>query len=503
MTRGRFHAGMVSTPVPASASVPVEALAETAALEHTFHSSAALHRRLWRARSRLYRLVDVLLLVLAAIAATVAAPGPADVGELAWAGAYVLVTLAGLEARRFYNFRLHDTPTYMLAQVFVTTSVAAMAVTFLRATTSDSSDVATEIVRLWVFALVFLGAGRLGITLDQRRALRHGEAGLSTLIVGAGTVGQLIARRLLDHPEYGLRPTGFLDKDPLIDASGESAIPVLGASWDLERVVREHGIEQVLFAFSMAPHSVLLTMMRACRRLGVEVAVVPRLFEEVSNRIEIEHVGAVPLLKIATVDPRGWQFTVKYAIDRVAAALAVIVLSPPLAALALIVRLSSPGPILYRQQRVGLDGKVFHILKFRTMRLADPAETFTPAEGVAPGGVEGVDRRTRAGVIMRRLSLDELPQLFNILRGEMSFIGPRPERCGFVEAFEKRVYRYGDRHRVKSGLTGWAQVHGLRGQTSLADRVEWDNYYIENWSPWLDLEILLLTVPAVLGRKGA
>jgi exopolysaccharide biosynthesis polyprenyl glycosylphosphotransferase len=245
-------------------------------------------------------------------------------------------------------------------------------------------------------------------------------------------------------------------------------------------------------------------MIRRCRELGVEVVIVPRLFEQVSNRVEVEHLGGVPLLRAATVDPKGWQFAIKYAIDRVVAAVALLLLAPALLGLALAVRISSPGPIFFRQRRVGLDGRDFDMLKFRSMRVAPPsAEEFVPEAGKAPGGVEGVDRRTRVGEVMRRLSLDELPQLINVLRGDMALVGPRPERTSFVRSFEEHVYRYGDRHRVKSGLTGWAQVQGLRGQTSLTDRVEWDNYYIENWSLWLDLKIILMTVPALLGRHDA
>ncbi len=278
---------------------------------------------------------------------------------------------------------------------------------------------------------------------------------------------------------------------------------MLGASWDLEQVVQRYDVEQVVVTFSTAPHAVLLGMIRRCRELGVEVVVVPRLFEEVSNRVEVEHLGGVPLLRAETVDPRGWQFAIKYALDRVVAGVVLLLLSPALLGLALAVRLSSPGPILYRQRRVGLDGREFDMLKFRSMRVAPAsAPEFVPEEGLAPGGVEGADRRTRVGEVMRRLSLDELPQLLNVLRGDMSLIGPRPERTSYVRSFEEHVYRYGDRHRVKSGLTGWAQVQGLRGQTSLSDRVEWDNYYIESWSLWLDLKIVLMTIPALLGRAS-
>jgi lipopolysaccharide/colanic/teichoic acid biosynthesis glycosyltransferase len=166
--------------------------------------------------------------------------------------------------------------------------------------------------------------------------------------------------------------------------------------------------------------------------------------------------------------------------------------------LALLVKFSSPGPVLFAQRRMGRDGQEFELLKFRSMRPPRPEDAaFRPTAGSAPGGVEGADRRTPIGRFLRRSSLDELPQLFNVLKGDMSMIGPRPERPEFVELFLQDLDRYADRHRVKSGITGWAQVHGLRGQTSLSDRVEWDNFYIENWSLWLDFKILLLTLGAV------
>jgi exopolysaccharide biosynthesis polyprenyl glycosylphosphotransferase len=200
------------------------------------------------------------------------------------------------------------------------------------------------------------------------------------------------------------------------------------------------------------------------------------------------------------------QFTIKHALDRVFALLLLILFSPVILVAAIAVKLSSPGPALFKQRRVGRDGRVFNFYKFRSMREAakgelieedDGALDFLLAGDVAPGGVEGEDRRTAVGRFLRSSSLDELPQLFNVLRGDMSLVGPRPERPEFVELFRNDIIRYGDRHRVKSGITGWAQVHGLRGQTSLAERVEWDNYYIAHWSLGLDLKILALTLVAV------
>jgi lipopolysaccharide/colanic/teichoic acid biosynthesis glycosyltransferase len=188
--------------------------------------------------------------------------------------------------------------------------------------------------------------------------------------------------------------------------------------------------------------------------------------------------------------------------DRTLAAIGLIILSPLLIALVVLVRLSSPGPIFFRQRRVGRDGEPFDVLKFRSMRPPRESDAaFRPRAGAAPGGVEGEDRRTTIGKVMRATSLDELPQLFNVLLGDMSLVGPRPERPEFVELFNEQIRRYGERHRVKAGITGWAQVHGLRGQTSIADRAEWDNFYIENWSLRLDLKILALTVLTLFRRS--
>ncbi len=208
------------------------------------------------------------------------------------------------------------------------------------------------------------------------------------------------------------------------------------------------------------------------------------------------------------MDPKGWQFTLKHAFDRVFALVLLVALSPVILCAALAVRLSSPGPAMFRQRRVGRDGRAFDLYKFRSMRIGpaqsttlndddDTAIDFLLGGDTAPGGVEGKDRRTLVGRFLRRTSIDELPQLLNVLRGEMSIIGPRPERPEFVELFRQDIERYGDRHRVKSGITGWAQVHGLRGQTSLAERVEWDNYYIAHWSLGLDVKVLVLTLAAL------
>ena len=276
-------------------------------------------------------------------------------------------------------------------------------------------------------------------------------------------------------------------------ANGRFArLPVLGASWDFDRVVSEQTVGQVIVTFSTAPSEVLLRMVNRCEELGISVALVPRLFEKVTERLTIEHLCGLPLITSHPSDPRGWQFAVKYAVDRVAAFLLLCLFAPVLLACAIAVWVSAGRPILFRQWRVGCDGRVFKMLKFRSMRLnGNDSETpFDLPDDTARGGVEGDDRVTGVGAFLRNASLDELPQLLNVLKGEMSIVGPRPERPEFVELFEPRVHRYFDRHRVRAGITGWAQVNGLRGRTSLSDRVEWDNYYIENASLWFDFKII-------------
>jgi exopolysaccharide biosynthesis polyprenyl glycosylphosphotransferase len=446
-------------------------------------------------------IVDVAMLAVACFAAVigseaagVAAPPP--VSLLAFAG-FVLFFFA---LRGMYAPRIRPELLENLRGVVAATSLAAMSVLTLRELFGEPVDGAAQTIRPWAFATAYVAAGRIALHWSQAQARRQGEAMRPTLIVGAGRVGRLIAKRLLAYPELGLKPIGFLDKEPLESLDGAVTVPVLGASWDLDEVTADHDVEQVIITFSTAPNEVLLRLVRRCEELGISVSFVPRLFEKVNGRVTVEHIGGLPLVSAHPSNPRGWQFAVKYAVDRVVALLAFLILLPVLAFAAAAVWISLGRPIFFRQVRVGRDGRPFEMLKFRSMRTVSAAEAteFELPPDTAPGGVEGADRRTRVGSFFRRASIDELPQLLNVVKGEMSLVGPRPERPEFVGLFEESVYRYTDRHRVKAGITGWAQVNGLRGKTSLADRVEWDNYYIENWSLWLDLKIALMTALAVV-----
>jgi exopolysaccharide biosynthesis polyprenyl glycosylphosphotransferase len=420
-----------------------------------------------------------------------------------WAVAYVAVCLVVLRLRGFYDFRLGAPVVTEIGQILTSTAVSAMVIICARAFVVEGNHVGLLGARLFVYSAVLLSAGRAGFALEAKRLWVHALAVRPTLVFGAGHVGRLIARRLRDRPELGLNPIGHVDDQPR--PGSDDDLPVLGGTEDLESIIVGHDVSHVVITFSLSPDAEVRRLMRRCRELGAEVLVVPRLYEEMTNRLTIELLGAVPLIRVEQPDPKGWQFAVKYSLDRVLALFLLLTLAPAMAAIGLLVRLSSTGPMLFRQRRVGLDGREFTMLKFRSMR-GEPDESgeadakwVAAIRGENPEEASGIkDRTTAVGRVLRRTSLDELPQLFNVLRGEMSLVGPRPERVGYARDFEDLVYRYGDRYRVKSGITGWAQVQRLRGETSLSDRVEWDNFYIENWSLWLDLKILLMSLPAAL-----
>jgi exopolysaccharide biosynthesis polyprenyl glycosylphosphotransferase len=425
------------------------------------------------------------------------------------------VALLLLYLRGLYRSRLRALLLDGVVPVISAVSVGAVAVAMVGVLLNGSMPAQDDWLEGWLFVLLGLGLSRIALTLIQRFARRRRLVGKPVLIMGAGLVGSQVARRLDHHPEYGLAPVGFLDDDPRSIAEvGGRDVPVLGTAEDLDKIVERTGVRNLIVAFSSVADARISRLIQRCQELGIEVSVVPRMFDTINDRVGYDTVGGLPLLSFSGINPKGVQFAIKHVIDRVSATLLLIVLSPVIAFAALAVRASSPGPVLFRQRRVGRDGTEFDLYKFRSMRFDElPVQQpvgvavgvvdVVDVEGMlpldtAPGGVEnGEDRRTLVGRILRRTSVDELPQLLNVLRGEMSLIGPRPERPEFVELFGRDIARYRDRHRVKSGITGWAQVHGLRGQTSLAERVEWDNYYIAHWSLALDFKIALLTLVAL------
>lgn len=354
------------------------------------------------------------------------------------------------------------------------------------------------IAGLGVVTVVYLATvivARAALYEVARRARRHGRR--PAVIVGGGKIADLLTARLDDRPEYGLRPVGYVDAVPSYDRN-RSRVPMLGGIGRLEEAIVQHDVYDVIIAYGSFREHELLAAIETCRRLGCDVFCVPRFFElqGLRNYRYAENLWGLPLIRL----PRGplvspaWR--IKRLIDVVGAASGLVLAAPLLAACAIAVRIETGPGVLFRQNRVGLDGRAFTVMKFRTLKPAGDEESATR------WSIALDDRLGPAGRLLRRTSLDELPQLWNILRGDMSIVGPRPERPHFVEEFTRSFPGYGSRHRVPAGLTGLAQVNGLRGDTSIEERARFDNFYIENWSLWGDVTIILRTVLATLRREG-
>ena len=308
-----------------------------------------------------------------------------------------------------------------------------------------------------------------------------------TLFIGAGKVSAQIASTLDKHPEYGLHPVGFLDK---VESEGLD-LPLFGGVDMLRMVLSEERIDRVVVGFGVTREEDMINVFRACEDASIEINVLPRLFElaMVVNRGNVDDVWGYPLLRLRRSLMRRNARFVKRVFDVSLSALTLLLVLPLYAAIAVAVKLSSPGPIHFRQERIGEHDVIVNVLKFRSMRVNARSDVeWNPVD-------DGV---TTIGRVLRITGLDELPQLWNILKGDMSFVGPRPERPYFVERFRTGIPRYEDRHRVPAGLTGLAQIHGLRGDTSIDERARLDNQYIENWTLWGDIVILFQTFSAVI-----
>lgn len=328
-----------------------------------------------------------------------------------------------------------------------------------------------------------------------RDAHRRGRDLERVLIVGDGEQAEVVQAKILSAPELGYRVVGFVG-----DGRNPSARvqPVLGGLTRIPDIVRQYGVGEVIIAWPGISHQQLVEIVTGCTRQRVDIKIFPDIFELMAREVETSELTGLPLMRVRDVALRGWTRFLKRALDVAVSWSALVLLSPFLLLLAFLVKLTSPhGPILHVQERVGLDGRPFFMLKFRSMR--PDAEADTGPVWAVPND----PRRTRIGAFIRRFSLDEFPQLINVLLGEMSLVGPRPERPEFVAQFAGLVPRYAERHMEKAGMTGWAQVNGLRGQTSVMERTEYDLFYIETWSLAFDIKILLKTLAAVIRDRNA
>jgi exopolysaccharide biosynthesis polyprenyl glycosylphosphotransferase len=388
----------------------------------------------------------------------------------------------------FFVFRLyHPARTRSRIDQFYSilsaTSIAVLVATaggFL-AGRSNSDLTRGVLIYSWALTVLLIPLGRASIGLLGAALRRRYPQRL--LLVGTGDVARIILHKT-SQGRLGYRVVGFVDGA----AGGEvEGTPVLGGRQDLATVLRDHAVDEVIIALPDATHDELLDMIAACENARATVRIFPDLFQIVASEVNISDLDGLPMLAVRDVALRGWKLAVKRIVDLMGSAFGLVVISPFLVFIALLVKLESRGPVFYCQERVGLDGKPFPMLKFRSMRV-DAESQSGPVFASADD-----PRKTRLGRLLRATSIDELPQLINVLFGDMSLVGPRPERPVFVEQFRQSVPHYMERHREKAGMTGWAQVNGLRGDTSIAERTKYDLYYIENWSLLFDVKILLRT----------
>jgi Undecaprenyl-phosphate glucose phosphotransferase len=317
------------------------------------------------------------------------------------------------------------------------------------------------------------------------------------LIAGAGELGRLVADKILEHRELGYQIVGFVDDRAGGDVLGHRGLQLLGTLDEAGEIAEREGVDHLYVALPADEHARMLRMLEQIGQERVDVKVVPDLLQVIALRARLEDLDGIPIININDVPLQGFNSALKRSIDIGLSAAALVVLALPFALTALVIRLTSSGPVFYRQERMGLDGKPFLIYKFRSMYIDAERET-------GPVFASHDDPRcTPVGRFLRRTNIDELPQLWNVLRGDMSLVGPRPERPFFVSQFKQRIPQYMLRHKVRAGLTGWAQVNGWRGNTSIEKRIEYDLYYIENWSVALDLKIMWLTLVKGFFHKHA
>jgi exopolysaccharide biosynthesis polyprenyl glycosylphosphotransferase len=499
----RFSTRMLSQPARAAMSAPtVAAGPDVVQLPEIVRESTqspqmrpTLIRRRRRSAHRLLESVPPLLLLADAVAFTACVVvayrrplGAEPFGVLTMAAlTVVLFRFSGLYRPRLHLSVLDDAPI-LLTRAFTAAGLVALGDAAIGRHSLGWSLLKTAaafcVVVVAVRAVAYAGVR----TVRRRRVVAH-----RTLIVGAGQVGTRLGNLLDQHSEYGLLPVGLYDPDPLLPDGQQ--VPVI-TDGTLGDAIFDTDAAIVVVAFSSDSESEIVNIVRSCDRMRCEIFLVPRLFEMHSINRGMDAVWGIPLIRLSRPPLGSNRFRLKRIFDFCASLVALMVLIPVLAVVALLVRIDDGPGILFSQERIGRGGRAFRLWKFRTVPSSAGAASATR------WSVSDDPQLSRIARFLRRTSLDELPQLWNVLRGDMSLVGPRPERPYFVDDFQGRFPRYLDRHRVPVGLTGLAQINGLRGDTSIEDRARFDNAYIESWSMWGDLKILLHTVGAVVRRSG-
>jgi Undecaprenyl-phosphate glucose phosphotransferase len=376
-------------------------------------------------------------------------------------------------------------------EAWLLTKAAGLTVVCFAAANYVLREVDISRLVLAIFGVAAIGltlAGRALIPHTLRQLRRKGTYVRRALVVGHEDIAHQVIKTVQQHPEAGLKIVGLLGESPLLVGTHLDGIEVLGTHNDVGATVQREHIDQVIIALSFRAYEDVEEVLSQVENELVEVMLVPDLSRYISLRCGVEDLAGIPALTLQGAPLYGWNAVLKRGFDLAVSSTALVLCTPVIALTALMIKLSSPGPVLYRQQRMGLDCRSFTLLKFRSMCVdAEPP-------GVPIWSTRNDERCTRVGSWLRRLNLDELPQLVNVLRGEMSLVGPRPERPEFIEQFRQGIPRYMLRHKIQAGMTGWAQIHGFRGDTSIEARLRYDLEYIQRWSLLFDLKILLLTL---------
>lgn len=348
-------------------------------------------------------------------------------------------------------------------------------------------------VYVWFFSIVLVVIGREIHYAIRIRLRSRGVSRDNLLIVGTGQIARDITNRIKKTPELGYNIVGIVNSQD--EHQGRMlGVPVIGNFPQLPDIIDAYEVEQVIIAMPDARRTELVDLITLCQRGNIDIKIYPDIFAYMAGDLNVDDLNGIPLLTVRDIALRGWKLSLKRGLDLFGAICGLTILSPFMLLTAFLLYREDKGPIFYTQERMGLDGVPFPMIKFRSMRVG--------ADKMADWTVEDDPRVTSLGRFMRRTNWDEIPQLINVLLGHMSLVGPRPEQPQYVQAFREQIPRYMERHREKAGMTGWAQIHGLRGDTSIARRTSYDLWYVENWSLWLDIKIIVRTVLQTLKGKS-
>jgi exopolysaccharide biosynthesis polyprenyl glycosylphosphotransferase len=412
----------------------------------------------------------------------------------------VVTIMVMLYASRMYHARRSFSRFDHARQVLGNVTLGVVLVSgihdlLFKGTALDVDYPRTMFFYVWILSTVLVVLGReLHRALTRHMRLRN-WASDNLLVVGSSKVAEDLLSSIKNRPDLGYNIVGVVDKQT-DRRERVKDVPFLGEYHALPQIIDRYQIEQVIIALPDERRADLPDIVALCQRGQVDIKVLPDVFAYMAGDLNVDDLGGTPLLTVRDIALRGWKLSAKRAMDILGALGGLIFLSPFMLLTAVLIRLDSPGPVFYTQERMGLDGRPFPMIKFRSMR--------TDAEkNNQPGWtVKNDPRVTRVGAVIRRLNWDEIPQLINILLGHMSLVGPRPERPQYVQEFRQHIPRYMERHREKAGLTGWAQVNGLRGDTSISERTRYDLWYVENWSIWLDIKIIIRTAWQTITRSS-